>query len=324
MLANRRVQAGVVGCGNAGRNHAAGYQQAENAELVAVCDLDSERAADLAAEHAVTSFNDLSAMLTNLDLDVVSIATPEKYHTEPTITALQGGVDVLCEKIMAKSVSDGRRMVETAEKTGQTLAVNYNYRHMPSFARIADALNNGELGDIHLVSVDVHAYGWHHALDLIAFLIGEPRSIQATLNHDPVAIAEQFRLDDILYVPSHAALATLDFDDGTLASVSGSIHTSLDDHLIDLAVYGDEGRVRITGMTPDDSTGTFAPGPLSGTLDDIKSITLDDSFRVSIEAFVNAVHKGERPPTTGIDGLRRLELERAVIESAESGEWVDL
>ena len=318
------VRAAVVGCGGAGRNHAAGYRRSSNAELIGVCDLDADRAAELAADHDVPAYDDLSALLADLEPDAVSIATPEKHHVEPTVAALEGGADVLCEKIMADSVAGGRRMVETAEETGRTLAVDYNYRHMPAFARIAHAVDGGELGDVHLASVDAHAYGWHHVLDLLVFLLGEPESVRAALDHDPMAVEERFRLDDVLYVPSHAASVTLAFGGGTFASISASIHTSLDDHLIDLAVYGDEGRVRLTGMTPDDSTGSVAPGPLSGDLRGVESITLGESFQRSVEAFVDAVRAGERPPATGADGLRRLELERAVVESAESGERVDL
>lgn len=324
MSHEKPVRAAVVGCGGAGRNHAAGYRRSSDAELIGVCDLDGERAAELGDEYGVPAFEDLTALLADHRSDVVSVATPEKHHVEPTVTALEGGADVLCEKIMADTIAGGRRMVEAAEETEGTLAVDYNYRYMPSFACIEEAIHDGTLGEVHLVSVDAHAYGWHHVLDLLTFLLGEPESVRATVEHDPAMVAAQFRLDDALYVPSHAVSATLDFGGGTLASVSASIHTSLDDHLIDLAVYADAGRVQLTGMTPDDSTGTVAPGPLSDELRTVESITLSESFARSVEAFADAIQSGRRPRTTGADGFRRLEVERAVVKSAESGEWVDL
>lgn len=318
------IRAAIVGCGGAGRNHASGYRNAENAELVGVCDFDRERADDLASDYDVRAFYDLVEMLADCSPDVVSVATPERHHVEPTVTALEGGTDVFCEKIMADSVAGGRRMVEAAEATGQTLAVDYNYRHMPSFARIESGIGGGELGEVHLASLDVHAYGWHHALDLLAFLFGEPRSVRATLDHDPTVLDEQFRLGDLLYVPSHAVTATFEFPGGVLASVSSSIHTSLEDHLIDLAVYGDAGRVRLTEMTPEDSTGTVAAGPLQTELQGVESISLGESFERSIDAFVDAMAAGDEPPTTGRDGLRRLEVERAVVEAADTDGRVEL
>lgn len=320
----RPIRAAIVGCGGAGWNHASGYRNATNAELVGVCDLDQERANDLASEHDVRAFYDLTEMLAGCSPDVVSIATPERHHVEPAVTALEGGADVFCEKIMADSVADGRRMVETADATGQTLAVDYNYRHMPSFARLEAIIDKGQLGEIHLASVDVHAYGWHHALDLLVFFFGKPQSVRATLDHDPMSLDEQYRLEELLYVPSRAASVTFEFPDDVLASVTSSIHTSLEDHLIDLAVYGDVGRVQLTGMTPDDSTGTVAPGPLATELRAVESITLDESFERSIDVFVDAIGTGDVPPTTGEDGFHRIELERAVVEAAETDGRVEL
>lgn len=316
--------AAIVGCGGAGWNHAEGYRNTTSTRLVGVCDLDPDRADDVASEYGVPAFTDLEDLLAEVRPDVVSVATPEKHHVEPTVTALEGGADVLCEKIMADSIEGGREMVATAERTGRTLAVDYNYRHMPSVGCLKTALDDGTLGEVHLASADVHAYGWHHALDLLTFFFGEPRAVRATLDHDPTVHPDRFRLGDLLYVPSHAASATFEFGDGTLASVSSSIHSSLDDHLIDLAVYGEEGRVRLTGMTPEDSTGEVALGPVAAQLRGVESITLEESFERSVTAFVDAVRAGEHPPTTGEDGLRRLELERAVVESSESGEWIEV
>lgn len=318
------LRAAVVGCGGAGKNHASGYSLATNAELVGVCDLDEDRADALGAEHDVPAFTDQSELLSTIDPDVVSVATPERHHVEPTVAALEAGADVFCEKIVADSLAGGRRMVSTAESNGLTLGVDYNYRHMPSFACLETALEAGDLGEIHLVTMDVHAYGWHHALDLLAFLLGEPTAVRATLDHDPSIVADRFHLDGPLYLPSNAVSATLRFESGVTATVSASIHTDLDDHLIDLAVYADAGRVRITGMTPDDSTGTVAPGPLSEELQSVDAITLDESFERSVAAFVDAVHAGEQPPTAGADGLRRLELECSVVEAAETDGWVEL
>ncbi|RJT07894.1 Gfo/Idh/MocA family protein [Halococcus sp. IIIV-5B] len=323
-MTESQLRAAIVGCGGAGRNHAAGYRNAANAELVAVCDLDRNRTDELATEYAAEPFFDLADLLTEVQPNVVSVATPERHHVEPTIMSLEEGADVFCEKIMAHSLDDGREMVETAERAGRTLAVDYNYRHMPSFARLAEAIEVGHLGEVHFASVDVHAYGWHHVLDLLVFLMGEPQAIRATLEHDQTVVDERFHLDDMLYVPSNAVSATIKFTNGTLASIAASIHTELSDHLIDLAVYGTDGRFRLTGMTPEDSTGTVAPGPLADDIRGVDSIDLNESFERSVEAFVNAVHSGETPPTTGADGLVRMELERAVLKANEIDGWVRL
>jgi predicted dehydrogenase len=318
------LTAAVVGCGGAGTNHARGYRNAAGARLVAVCDVDADRAGAVAEEFDVSAYGSVDDLLSAEAPDLVSVATPERHHVEPAVAALEGGADVLCEKIMAESLDRGREMVDAAERTGRTLAVDYNYRHMPAFAELADALDRSALGEVHLATADVHAYGWHHVLDLFRFLLGEPRSVRAHLDHDPGAVAERFRLDGPLYVPSHAVSATVEFASGATASVSSSIHTDLATHLIDLAVYGEAGRVRLTGVTPEDSTGSVAPGPLADALRAADSITLEEAFERSVAAFVDAIRRGERPPTTGTDGLAVLELETAVVDSAERGAAIEL
>lgn len=314
----------VVGCGGAGANHAAGYRRSSDARLVGVCDIDGERATALAEEYDVEAFTDLAELLETLRPDVVSVATPEPYHVEPAVTALESGAHVFCEKIMAHSLAAGREICAAAESAEGYLGVDYNYRHMPSFAAVENAIEDGTIGDPHLASVDVHAFGWHHALDLLRFFFGEPESVRAQLDHDPTVHPERFRMEDVLYVPTHAASAILEFSGGTLATVSSSVHTDLGDHLIDLAVYGDEGRLRLTGMTPADSTGEVAPGPLADDLRNCERITLDEAFERSVGAFVEAIRNGERPPTTGEDGLAVMEIEHAVLESARQDTRVEL
>ena len=318
------IRAAVVGCGGAGRNHASGYRSASGVELVAVCDIDEDRSDSLADELGVASSYDVAELLETYRPDIVSVATPEPYHVEPTVTALVGGADVLCEKPMAGSVADACEMVETAESTGNILAVDYNYRHMPAFAAIRDGVADGVLGDVHLATADVHAFGWHHTLDLLVFLFGEPRTVRATREHDPSVLREEFRFDDIVYVPSHSTVATFEFPSGVTATVASTRHSSLETHLIDFAVYGEDGRARLTGMTPADSTGTVAPGPLASTLRSVESITLDESFEHSVAAFVDAVRAGEELQTAGRHGLRLIELEHAVVRAAETDATVEL
>ena len=317
------IRTAVIGCGGAGTNHAGGYARADGAELVAVCDLDADRAATLADAHDVPWTDDVESLLADYDPDLVSVTTPERHHVEPARTALAAGVDVLCEKIMADSVAGARELEAVAADHGRTLAVNYNYRHMPSFATIKEAVDTDRLGTVRLVSADVHAYGWHHGLDLLRFLLGEPTSVRASIVDDDALRDDRFAFDGPLYIPTHAVAASLMFDDGVLATIASSIHSPLDEHLIDLAVTGEAGRARITGMTPADSTGTVGSGPLQAALQTCESITLEESFYRSVAAVVEAVRTGTSPPTTGTDGRRLVELEAAVRRAA-AGEEVKL
>jgi predicted dehydrogenase len=282
------LTAAVVGCGGAGVNHARGYAVADGATLAAVCDIDEERAASLADDHSVPWYDDLEVLLSAVDPDIVSVATPEHLHRKPTTTALAVGTDVLCEKIMAPTLADGRAMVDAAADAPGTLGVDYNYRHMPTFERLAAAVGE-DLGAPSLVTVDTHAFAWHHVLDLLRYLLGEPVGVTATLSG---GTDDRFEVgDDLLYVPEDAVSATFEFDD-CVAGVTASLDDDLADHLIDVAVYGEGGRAAVDGIVPDDTTGRPAPGPLAGALDDLPATSLEDAFVRSVGAFVDCVHAG--------------------------------
>ena len=320
----RSLAAAVIGCGGAGSNHAKGYAEIDDVDLVGACDIDVERANAVADQFGCNAFTSVEDLLSSTTPDIVSVATSERHHVEPVLAALETGADVFCEKIMAHSMAAGRELAEAAKRSAGSLAIDYNYRHMPTFARLQAAVDSGEIGDVHLAAAESHAYGWHHTLDLMRFLLGEPESVQATLRHDPDVIDDRHRMDDLLYVPSHAVSATFEFKSGAVASVSASIHTDLDDHLIDLNVYGDEGRVGTIDMTPSDSKGSCDSGILVNELQQTESITLDESFIRSISAYVDAIRNNETPPTTWEDGLAVMELESGVLQAAESGQRVDL
>ncbi|MFB6135735.1 MAG: Gfo/Idh/MocA family protein [Halobacteriaceae archaeon] len=317
------LAAAVVGCGGAGANHAVGYERAGGAELVGVCDLDPERADALAAERDVPAYLDLAELLDDQRPDLVSVATDEYHHVEPTVTALEGGADVLCEKIPAHSLEGAREMVRVAERTGRALGVDYNYRHMPAYRTVREAVDAGELGDVHLLSAEAHCFGWHHALDLVTFLMGTPETASATLDDEQAARPYDWsETDELLYVPSHGVSATFRYGDGTMATVDSTMHTDLGEHLVDLSVYGEAGSVRLDGATPEDSTGDVQPGPLADRVRGLERVTLEEAFHRSVAPFVDARRSGEAPPTTGRDGLRVMRLENAVVRSARAAEQV--
>lgn len=320
MPAHSELAAAVVGCGGAGTNHARAFRSSDDTYLVGVCDLDTDRAAELAADYDVPAFEDQDTLHTETDPDLVSVATPEAHHVDPTITALEAGAHVVCEKMMATSIGDGERMVEAADQYDRTLAVDFNYRHMPAFARLADAVADDELGAVSLAVAETHAFAWHHALDLLVSILGRPRTVvSARLDHDESLLPEQFRdlSDELLYIPSRAVTATFAFESGATATLSASLGTDLERHLIDLSVYGEEGRASLRGVTPTDSTGRVEPGPLADSLREQPRIALEDSFERSIHAVAEAISRDKRPPTTGRDALRVMRMERAVVEAAE-------
>jgi UDP-N-acetylglucosamine 3-dehydrogenase len=143
-----KVRVGVIGCGAiAQRRHLPEYQSRQDVEIFAVCDPNIKRAQEVqelfGAHHA---FSELSDMLGQPELDAVSICTPNQYHADMSIAALQARKHVLCEKPMATSLEAARQMVDVARSTGVFLMVGHNQRFMAPHIKAKMILNSGLLG----------------------------------------------------------------------------------------------------------------------------------------------------------------------------------
>lgn len=122
----RKLKAGIIGCGQMARNHAAAYRTLEGVDLVAAHDYD-----DRAADRFCTEFGIKRATLSDLleEVDIVSVCTWPSSHAALTLAALRVGVHVLCEKPPAANADETTEMLDMAEKQGLVLTYGLLYRH---------------------------------------------------------------------------------------------------------------------------------------------------------------------------------------------------
>ncbi|MDD3242238.1 MAG: Gfo/Idh/MocA family oxidoreductase [Eubacteriales bacterium] len=150
---DRIVRIGIIGCGGiANGKHMPALHTLPNVQLVAFCDLIEERAQKAAAEYGApdakvyTNYHDL---LQDDSIEVVHVCTPNRSHAEISIAAMEAGKHVMCEKPMAKTAADARRMVETAKRTGKKLTIGYQHRHKAESRYVKSVIDRGDLGDIY-------------------------------------------------------------------------------------------------------------------------------------------------------------------------------
>jgi predicted dehydrogenase len=137
----------LIGCGFFARNHMHGWADAEGAEIVAVCDLDREKAATLARDFGVSGvFTDAEAMLRDVRPDFVDVATTAESHRPLVELALSNGALTVCQKPFAGTYPDGLAMVEAAERAGRPLIVHENFRWQRAFRVLSEELGRGTVG----------------------------------------------------------------------------------------------------------------------------------------------------------------------------------
>ncbi|HOB21165.1 MAG TPA: Gfo/Idh/MocA family oxidoreductase, partial [Candidatus Atribacteria bacterium] len=150
---DRKVRVGIIGCGGiANGKHMPSLSKLKNVELVAFCDIIEERAVAAAKKFGVPDagvYVDYRDLLKDESIEVVHVCTPNKSHADITVAALEAGKHVMCEKPMAKTAADARRMVEAARRTGKKLTIGYQNRHRADSIYLYNECREGTLGEIY-------------------------------------------------------------------------------------------------------------------------------------------------------------------------------
>jgi predicted dehydrogenase len=147
------VRVGIIGCGGiANGKHMPSLKKVKQAQMVAFCDIEEERARQAAEEYGeagATVHADYRRLLDDKTIDVVHVCTPNDSHAPITIAALEAGKHVMCEKPMAKTADGARQMRDAAKRTGKKLTIGYQSRQRPDSQYLYNACRRGDLGEIY-------------------------------------------------------------------------------------------------------------------------------------------------------------------------------
>jgi len=155
------IRHAVIGCRVRGRQHVDGILPIPGVEIAYVCDPDRELAGKLAETasreqnlhgkgRTVKAVHDMREIFDDPSIDTVSIATPNHWHALGAIWAMRAGKDVYLEKPVSHNISEGRRIIQVARKTGRLCQTGTQRRSMESIKAVADYIGQGKLGDISL------------------------------------------------------------------------------------------------------------------------------------------------------------------------------
>jgi predicted dehydrogenase len=150
---SRDVRIGIIGCGGiANGKHMPSLKRVPEAKMVAFCDIIEEKAIKAAKEYGEPDakvYTDYKELLKDESIEVIHVLTPNRSHADITIDALRAGKHVMCEKPMAKTAADAKRMVEAAKETGKKLTIGYQHRHKTASQYAKQYIDRGDLGEIY-------------------------------------------------------------------------------------------------------------------------------------------------------------------------------
>ena len=149
----RIVKIGIIGCdGIANGKHMPSLAKLKNVQMVAFCDIVVERAQKAKEKYGTPDakvYEDYRELLEDKEIEVVHVLTPNLEHAQISIDALYAGKHVMCEKPMAKTAADAKRMLDAAKATGKRLTIGYQHRHKAESTYAKQYIESGELGEIY-------------------------------------------------------------------------------------------------------------------------------------------------------------------------------
>ncbi|BAB05884.1 Gfo/Idh/MocA family oxidoreductase [Halalkalibacterium halodurans] len=346
-MEQKKLRVGIIGAGGIARTvHIPSYLSLKDqVELVAITDVQPKHAQAAAEQFSIPYvYNDASRMMQEVELDAVSICTPNAFHRELTIEALHAGCHVLCEKPPAITVEDAKQMEAAAKETGNLLTYGFHYRHSPEVETLKRFVDEGELGEIYHVRVQAIRRrgipGWGvftnkelqgggplidigvHMLDTALYVMGfpEPATILGQ-THRKIGTKEgvgllgewnwqQFSIEDM-------AVGMITFKNGASLTIETAFAANVkeQDHM-NVSFFGDKGGADLF--------------PLSiyqekhRTLLDITPVYLPtyNHHEREIKHFVDCCFRLEQPLATPEQGIVIQRLIQGLYQSAESGKAI--
>jgi UDP-N-acetylglucosamine 3-dehydrogenase len=327
------MRAVVVGVGSMGRNHARVYAELDEAQLVAVTDLDRSLARRVASYFGVRTYSDPVAMLEQEKPDLASVVVPTREHLKVARAAIERGVNVLVEKPIASTLAEGQEMIHLAEQYGVKLSVGHIERFNPAIIELKRRLDDGQLGRVFKIharrlgpfpprvrDVGVVIDLATHDLDVMCCLVSTPA--------ERIYAETERRIhtehEDLL-------LGLVKFAGGTLGVLD--INWLTPTKIRELIVTGERGMFVANYLTQElyFYKNNYAEANWS-SMDTLCGVSEGDMIKFRIErreplkeelrAFVTAVAGTQSLRVTGWDGLQALALAQKIIESSQAHQTV--
>ncbi|MBT2762303.1 Gfo/Idh/MocA family oxidoreductase [Paenibacillus sp. ISL-20] len=346
----KSINIGVIGTGSISAMHLQSYQKHANANLLAVCDLNEERAQRAAEKYGATKvYTDYNELLADPAIDAVSICTWNNTHAEISIAALNAGKHVLVEKPLCRTVEEALQVQEAVKSSGKLLQVGFVRRYDPNAQMLREFADKGEFGDIYFAKASSvrrlgNPGGWFsdiersgggplidigvHVIDLCWYMMGRPKPVSVSANtyrklgnRSNVRNLSFYKAADYdaeKNTVEDMANALIRFENGAsiLVDVSFTLHAK--ENLQSVKLYGDKGGFEIDPEVvivteKHDTIINIQPQT------DSKGFDFDAAFQSEVDHFISSIENGTSPLSPVEDGVEIMKILCGIYESAEKG-----
>jgi predicted dehydrogenase len=154
-----KMNVGLIGAGTITNGHVAALKLIpELANVVAVCDVNTEAAKEKADEFGAAVYGDYKEMLDKEDIDIAFVGLPHFLHCPVGLDVLNRGVNLFMEKPMANTVAECRQLIDAAAKSGKTLFVGQTHQYRSVLIKAKELIREGVIGEVKMIYDEIVAY----------------------------------------------------------------------------------------------------------------------------------------------------------------------
>ena len=313
----KKLGVAVIGTGFWGKNHARAYKEIESTNLMAICDVNPERAQAIADQFGVKAYTDSTTMLRDSEIEAVSVCTWSTVLAQEALKVLKAGKHVLVEKPMAADSKQAEKLVEVAQENDLVLTVGFLTRFIPGLQHIRQAVESKKIGEFvcatakrvtqwpeRIGDVGVIKDTAIHDIDVVRYLTGEdPTCVFAKTGH-----MHHKQFEDYAHV-------MLTYEDGKSAFIESNWLTPYKTRT--LVVTGSDAIMKLDYITQElwieDAKQTVQP-----------RYAFVEPLKLELQHFAQCVNEKKKPLVTGLDGIKALKIAEAIMASSEQNKVIAL
>lgn len=336
---------GLVGCGRIAKRHSEllGHNQIDNASLVAVCDIDEEKAKKIGEQFNVPYYTDMDEMMQKESIDVVSVLTESGYHAKHVINLAKYGKHIVVEKPMALTLDDADAMIRACDENSCKLFVVKQNRFNVPVVKLREAMDEKRFGKLVLGTIRVrwcrdqnyYDQAWwrgrwdmdggvltnqaSHHVDLLEYMMGDVESVFAKSTTALVNIEAE-----------DTAIVTLKFRNGALGIIEATTAVRPKDLEGSISILGETGTVEIGGFAVNKMVHWNFTHKKDGDDEVMEKYSVNPpnvygfGHQAYYEHVVDSILNNKKHLVDGLVGRKSLELISAIYESIETGKEVFL
>jgi len=313
----KKINVAVIGTGDWGKNHVRVYKELASTELVAICDVNTERAKNIANQFGVKAYTNSTRMLKNKEIEAVSVCTWSTRLAKEALKALKAGKHVLVEKPMATNTKQAKKLLETARKNDLHLTVGFLMRFIPGLQHIREAVENKKIGEL-VCATARRVSQWPERIGDIGVVkdtaIHDIDVMQYIFNEGPITVYAKAGSMRHIKFEDYAQIM-LTYKDGKSAFIESNWLTPYKTRL--LTVTGSGAIMKLDYMTQE----LWIEEPKENLQ---PRYQWQEPLKLELQHFADCILEKEKPLITGVDGLKALQVAEAALRSSAKNRAIKL